>query len=302
MNKLLSKKQQPAPASDDYDRDRAALFGTSGRAPAATTAMQRPPSYASADPIFSSSSADPANSQGFSTMQEAEAEDVDEEVEGIKQELRFIKQESVASTRNALRTAQQAEETGRNTLAKLGSQSERISNVEKNLDIATIHNRQATEKGKELKTLNRSMFALHVKSPFGKAKREAAEEARIRERFEHDKLEREKTREFNAQSGRRVGEVLNPKGRPGETGYKIAGVAERSKYQFEADEEDDAVEKEIDGNLNQLAGVTSRLKGLALATNAEISSQNEKLDEIDRKNDKLGIGIHLNSERLKRIR
>ena len=49
--------------------------------------------------------------------------DEDEEVEGIKQQMRFVKQESLASTRNAVRIAREAEETARATLDKLGDQS-----------------------------------------------------------------------------------------------------------------------------------------------------------------------------------
>lgn len=54
----------------------------------------------------------------FQTQEEEE-----EEVEGIKQQTRWVKQESVQSTRNALRIAREAEETGRNTLLRLGDQS-----------------------------------------------------------------------------------------------------------------------------------------------------------------------------------
>lgn len=50
-------------------------------------------------------------------------EENDEDVEGIKQQTRYVKQESVNSTRNALRMAREAEETARNTLARLGDQS-----------------------------------------------------------------------------------------------------------------------------------------------------------------------------------
>jgi hypothetical protein len=50
-------------------------------------------------------------------------EENEEDVEGIKQETRFVKQESVNSTRNALRMAREAEETARNTINRLGSQS-----------------------------------------------------------------------------------------------------------------------------------------------------------------------------------
>lgn len=50
-------------------------------------------------------------------------EENEEDVETIKQDLRYLKQDSVNSTRNALRLAREAEETARNTVNKLGSQS-----------------------------------------------------------------------------------------------------------------------------------------------------------------------------------
>ena len=50
-------------------------------------------------------------------------EENEEDVEGIKQQMRTTKQESLASTRNALRLAREAEETARNTVTRLGSQS-----------------------------------------------------------------------------------------------------------------------------------------------------------------------------------
>ena len=43
------------------------------------------------------------------------------------------------------------------------------------------------------------------------------------------------------------------------------------------------MEKDIDANLNTLGDITSRLKGLALATQTEIESQNTKLDQIANK-------------------
>jgi hypothetical protein len=50
-------------------------------------------------------------------------EEKEEDVEAIKQQTRFVKQESVNSTRNALRMAREAEETARNTINRLGTQS-----------------------------------------------------------------------------------------------------------------------------------------------------------------------------------
>jgi hypothetical protein len=48
------------------------------------------------------------------------------EADSKKNKIKFMKQQDVSSTRNALRLAQQAEETGRDTLARLGAQGERI--------------------------------------------------------------------------------------------------------------------------------------------------------------------------------
>lgn len=99
----------------------------------------------------------------YSEQRELTAEEQEEEdVQGIKQEIKMLKQQDVSSTRNALRIAQQAEETGRATLERLGQQGERIHNTEKNLDLASNQNRIAEERARELKTLNRSMFAMHV--------------------------------------------------------------------------------------------------------------------------------------------
>ena len=52
----------------------------------------------------------------------------EEDVEAIKTQTRFLKQDTVASTRNALRMAREAEESGRATLLKLGEQSGVLSN------------------------------------------------------------------------------------------------------------------------------------------------------------------------------
>ena len=56
-----------------------------------------------------------------------EAGEGEDDVERIKQQTRFVKQESVNSTRNALRLAREAEETGRNTLERLGEQAGKLS-------------------------------------------------------------------------------------------------------------------------------------------------------------------------------
>ena len=50
-------------------------------------------------------------------------EEGEDDVEAIKSQTKFLKQDTAQSTRNALRMAREAEETGRNTLLRLGEQS-----------------------------------------------------------------------------------------------------------------------------------------------------------------------------------
>jgi hypothetical protein len=51
--------------------------------------------------------------------------------EAIKQQIRFTKQESLSTTRNAIRTAREAEETATSTLSKLGQQTGAFTSTEK---------------------------------------------------------------------------------------------------------------------------------------------------------------------------
>lgn len=213
-------------------------------------------------------------------------EEEEEDVAATKQQIKFMKQEDVSSTRNALRIAQQAEETGRATLARLGAQGERIHNTEKNLDIASSHNRMAEEKAKELKTLNRSMWAVHVSNPFTANSRRAKADEQILARHQSEREEREATRKEQWGTQQRMED--NFRGlQPGDVGYRApqtkANLAERSKYQFEADSEDDEMENEIDSNLDALSHAAGRLNLLARATGEEVDRQNEHITRISQK-------------------
>ena len=80
-----------------------------------------------------------------------------------------------------------------------------------------------------------------------------------------------------------------------------ASLAERSKYQFEADSEDEEMENEIDNNLDLLGGATGKLKGLAYAMGKEVDEQNKHIDRITGKVDRVDDEIALNRARLDRI-
>ena len=235
------------------DAGRNALFGD-----AASRAAQNqgaPPSYGQAqDNSYGNSggygSNDMPGSYGADPDRELTAEEQeDQDVQASKQEIRFIKQQDVASTRNARRIAEQAEATGRDTLARLGAQGERIHNTERNLDQASNQNRLASEKAGELKSLNRSMFAVHVSNPFTAKKREQAANNIALEKHQAERRQREETQANAYGSQARQQQMQRDvNGNPVRQGPQRS-LADRSKYQFEADSEDDEMENEIDDNL-----------------------------------------------------
>jgi protein transport protein SEC9 len=210
-------------------------------------------------------------------------EEEEEDVQATKQQIRFMKQEDVSSTRNALRIAAQAEETGRGTLARLGAQGERIHNTEKNLDIAANHNRIASEKARELKTLNRSMFAVHVSNPFTASSRREARDQEILEKHRTEREQRDATRQDAFGSQQRMERNFKEL-QPGDQGYRPQqtkqSLKDRAKFQFEPDSEDEEMENEIDSNIDALGHAAGRLNLLARATGKEVEAQNDVIDRV----------------------
>ncbi|KAI9770295.1 MAG: Protein transport protein S9 plasma membrane t-SNARE [Geoglossum simile] len=230
-------------------------------------------------------------------------EEEEEDITATKQEIRQMKRDDVSSTQRALAIAAQAEETGRNTLSRLAAQGERIHNTEMNLDLASNHSRTAEAKTKELKTLNKSMFAMHVSNPFTGAERRRARDGEIRDQHRAERDQREATRQAAFESRNRADGAFKEL-QPGDAGFKPkakSSLAERAKYQFEADSDDEAMENEIDNNLDALSGAAGRLNALARATGKEVDQQNEHIGRIMQKSDKVDDQITVNRARLGRI-
>lgn len=212
-------------------------------------------------------------------------EEEEESINATKQEIRAIKQKDVSATRNALRMGQQAEEVGRDTLARLGVQAEYIHNTERNLDLANNQNKMAEDKARELKTLNRSMFAVHVANPFTAKSRDASRDAAVRERHEDERAQREATRREQFLAHQRMEKNFNElsQGQQNKEEQRQKNLAERSKYQFEADSEDEEMENEIDSNLYALGGVVNNMRRIAIATGEEVDDQNRRLQSVHAK-------------------
>ncbi|KAK2020116.1 hypothetical protein LZ32DRAFT_9784 [Colletotrichum eremochloae] len=248
---------------------------------------------------------------GYGAPRELTAEEQEaEEYRATKQQINEVRGESVQTVNRALQAAMQAEETGRATLARLGAQGERLHNTEKNLDMATNHNKVAEDRAKELKTLNRSMFAVHVSNPFTSKSRAAERDAAVLERHRAERETREATRHEAFKSNQRLEESFKdmtlsgrPKGRSGAT-----STAERSKYTLPDDSDEEGAaeaneqERQIEDGIDQLSGVVGRLNGLARAQMKEVDQQNVLIERIGQKSDAVDDGVRMNRERLNRIR
>lgn len=277
-------------STDPNEADREALFGGARDRVQVGQSGGPPPPYSSGGPGagnggYGGGYGEENGSGSSAVYQERQLtaeEEEEEEVNAVKQEIRFIKQGDVSSTRNALRMAAQAEETGRNTLARLGAQSERILDTEKSLDVAASQGRLAEEKARELKTLNKSMFAVHVSNPFTSNARRRDRDEKLLETHRAERNTREGTRQETFQSNQRMERTFRDIEREANktTSGQKKDMSERAKYQFEADSEDEAMEDEIDNNLNLLSGAAARLNGLARATGKELEEQNRHLDRI----------------------
>ncbi|KAJ7169915.1 protein transporter SEC9 [Mycena filopes] len=240
-------------------------------------------------------------------------EENDEDVEGIKKQTRYVKQESANSTRNALRLAREAEDTARNTLTKLGTQSERLANTERHLDISKGHSARADDRTDELNQLNRSIFRPVI--TFNKDAKRAAQEAKVQSRYEEERSSREKAMMDVRDSQNRLGQAQTY-GREGDRDELIGGgrgrfrsedqlagrKEQRKRFQFESTASDDEVEDEIDDNLDEIGDATRRLRALGMAMGQELDKQNQRIDLIDQKTVNLDNKIVRNTDRLKKVK
>ncbi|KAF3911157.1 hypothetical protein AA313_de0208646 [Arthrobotrys entomopaga] len=239
---------------------------------------------------------------GYGSSAQANAEDDDDEnADQLKVQIRATKIESVNSTRNALRAAARAEEVGRDTLERLGHQGEQLHNTEKNLDLAKAHGEQAEDQINHINRVNRSMFVPVAGSPFGREKRAQQEEERIMNRHQQQKDARAATN-ASGYEGKQAMKGLRPMGAPMGGPRQKMSLAEKAKFQFEADAEDDAMEEEIDDNLHQLGGAIGRLNLLAKATGQEVDRQNEILKRLDKKTDVIDTQLQKNTHRMDKIK
>jgi hypothetical protein len=286
---------RPAPraGNDDNSGGRGDLFGGARER---YEASQRQPPRRGGD--------DDDDYGGYGAPRQMTAEEEEEqEVADTKARIKELKQESAASSARSLAAGQAALEVSRATMARLGAQGERLYNTEKNLDLAASHNKVASDQTAKLKSLNRSMFAVHVNNPFTAASKEERRREELLAEHQAQRAQREETRRLGNQGNARVEQALRDMTISNDDRPQFQrNLAARSKYQFEDDEEDDEAEDQIEQNIAGLEDVTKGLHQASLAIGRELDQQNRLIDRIGKKSDLVDDGVRLNRDRLARIR
>ncbi|KAL1405015.1 Protein transport protein S9 plasma membrane t-SNARE [Vanrija albida] len=273
---------QSGPAvGDDDDENRNALFA--GYNPGATQVQA-------------------TRKWGYDGREEEEDFNEDEEIEGIKQEMRQTKQDSLASTRNTLRLAREAEENARGTIGRLADQSERLANSERHLDMAKAGSQRAEDQAAHLKQLNRSIFVPVI--TWNKDQKRAQQEQKILDRHNMEREDRAKALHDVQDTRRRLNAAANEgtTARGPVAGQQAARREARQRFQFDATASDDELENELDENLDETYDISKRLKTLAMAMGTEVEKQNGRIGQITDKTDSLEYKVKLNTTRLAAIK
>ncbi|BEJ10909.1 hypothetical protein CspHIS471_0103310 [Cutaneotrichosporon sp. HIS471] len=272
-----------------------------------TQGQPDPQNDANRDALFGGFNADAAKiprqrQYGYEGREQEEDFDEDDEVEGIRQGIRETKMDSLASTRNALRLAREAEENAHGTIARLADQSESLANTERHLDMSKANSQRAEDKAAELKQLNKSIFRPTI--VWNKEGKRIAQEQKIMDRHAMEREDRLNTMKDMQDTRSRLHAAARQGGggRGLEPGQQARRAAERKRFQFEATASDDELEDELTENLDEMHGIGTRLKGLATAMGTEVDRQNQRIGRITDKTDNLEIKVQLNTDRLKAIK
>lgn len=209
-------------------------------------------------------------------MTEEEQEEAD--YQAILTEKRQVQNDSVASVNRSVQMARQANEVGRATLARLGAQGERLHNTEKNLDLAANQNKIAQDRAAELKTLNRSMFAVHVGNPFTSKQRQQKADEEIMSRHRAEREQRETTRRDGYAATQRMEQNMRQMGNTG--GNRASRKKDYGKFNLDDEEGADELEDQIDDGLTELEGQVKMMNMVGRAIGAEVDVQNKQIDRI----------------------
>jgi hypothetical protein len=268
------------PADEDVARDE--LLG------GARVRQVAPPAYVSTADREASDAATGSYGGGYGEQRELTEEEMQRQEYGdIKNQIDDTMTKTDQSLDRTLAMLDQATETGTSTLARLAGQREMLHNTQKNLDLAANQHRVATDKTKELETLNRSMFAVHVANPFTSKRRLAEKDQQVLERHRMERANREAIREQQYSATQNMEKTFSELSRPTGAGVLAQGNAAvaRSKFAFGEDDSDEEWTNEqarkevsISNKLDLASKGMQKLHMLAVRQGDEVVQQNGLID------------------------
>ncbi|KAI0017644.1 P-loop containing nucleoside triphosphate hydrolase protein [Xylariomycetidae sp. FL0641] len=287
------------PAADD-DAQRDALFSGARQRAEQRQTTGEPGSGAYGEP----GADDGSKYGGYGEQRELTEEEKDYEgYKDAKKQIKETTKASLATNQNSLRYMNQALDSGLSTYARLGAQNERLHHTDQLLDTATESHRHAEAQTKKLKSLNRSMFAVHVNNPFTEKRRTAQEEARIMSQNANDREIREASRRDKFQQNQRMENNfagLTKDEAP--SSFTRANRGDRSKYTLEDDSDEEGAREldedneQIERDLEQMSLGVNKLKRIGQAMGDELDHSNKLIDRIGQKTDPLDDQIRPRDE------
>lgn len=245
--------------------------------------------------------------------QEQEVDSEEEEVNRIIRQSKETREATVQSSQNILSHLRQADETATNTIGVLGSQREKMFQIERDLNTMGSQQRFVGEHVKDLEHYNRGLFHVKVSNPFTKkARRKQAEDlVTLRRQQDRDRDSALNAELSKVQNGL-IGELKNNGEDP--ENQLLTKSDLRAKYEYERrvkeatqyltsdhDEYDEKNEVEISENVDEAHRLAGMLRKKANVISGEIDSQNHKLRKMAEKVDKVDDTLVAHTNRLRGI-
>ena len=279
----LARTDTAATASTNFKRDE--LFGESRDRYASQRGNSSDPT---AKPVIGYgqsevSSIGTGSHDGYGELRElTEEQKADKKLQETTDELSSTRNATLESQDRSLNMLHGAIVNGQATLGLMHEQGDRLRNAEKNMDRAQNQNLSGYDKAKELQTLNRSMFAVHVGNPFTSKKRAQAVDDAVMTRHREEKHQREMTRAAHWQESHMVQNKMRDLNVNDTPSYQRPRPNKEDNQYLYIDEDDEEVEKEhaIGGKTDQLLDGTKLLFNLAKAQKEVIEKDNQVIDRI----------------------
>ncbi|CAI8510040.1 unnamed protein product [Pichia kudriavzevii] len=236
---------------------------------------------------------------------EEDLDEDEEELNRIQRQTKDVREDTVQLSRQLVDNLVQANDTATNTLGVLGSQREKIYEMQNNIGTMKVQQRFVDDHVKDLEHYNRSLFHIKVSNPFTRNSRRRAKDQAFLAQRQEDRSNKDRLNKdlLNSQKALINGlKVDQTKSELQEKYDYDRRVKEAAKYLTkDHDEEDERMEVEIGTNIDQAQKFANHLKKKAEAMNLEIQQQNRDLNEASENVDHLDDKIVMTTRRIRGI-